>query len=181
MEDSEIVEMYWRREEQAIAESSKKYGGLLMHIANGILANHEDSEECVNDTYGKAWYAIPPARPFSLMAYLGRIVRNLAVNRWEERHAAKRDAGLTVLLSELSDCVPDKSNVEQELEGRLLTEEIEKWLRTLPQEDRMLFLRRYWFGDDLRELAARQKVSAKQLASKLYRLRQKLRATLEIR
>lgn len=114
MEDMQIVKLFWSRDEAAIRETNAKYGGLLHTIALNILSNHEDSEECVSDTYSKAWNAMPPQKPNSLAAYLGRIVRNLSINRWYEHRAQKRYNGADVLLSELSECVPSTNNVEKE-------------------------------------------------------------------
>lgn len=103
MEDLQIIELYWTRNESAIRESNSKYGRMLHSIARSILTNHEDSEECVNDTYGKAWNTMPPQKSTCLAAYLGRITCNLSINRWHEKHAQKR-GGAAMLLSELSDC-----------------------------------------------------------------------------
>lgn len=179
MDDVEIVNLYWNRNEAAIRESDAKYGNMLLRIAYNILSNREDSEECVNDTYGKAWASIPPQKPYSLAAYLGRIVRNLSINRWYEIRAQKRGGGENLLLSELAECIPSQSNVESESEAREITRSIEQWLYTLPKNDRVLFLRRYWFGDSLQTLAAERSTSPNRIAGQLYRLRQKLKSALE--
>lgn len=178
LEDVEIVNLYWDRNETAIRESDAKYGNMLLKIAYNILSNREDSEECVNDTYGKAWASIPPQKPRSLAAYLGRIVRNLSINRWYAIRAQKR-GGENLLLSELAECIPSQSNVEREAEAREITKSVEQWLYTLPKADRVLFLRRYWFGDDLKTLAAEHAASPNKIAGRLYRLRQKLKSALE--
>lgn len=179
MEDAEIIEMYWKRDEAAITESNIKYGRMLKHIAFNILSNHEDSEECVNDTYGKVWETVPPKRPNSLAAYMGRIIRNLSINRWYENRTQKRGNGAAVLLSELSDCIPSQDFVESDIEADSLTEIINAWLSTLPQDDRVLFLRRYWYGDDLNMLAFECSVSPNKMAGRIYRLRRKLKTILE--
>lgn len=179
MDDLQIIELYWAREEAAIAESSIKYGKLLHHIAYNILANREDSEECVSSTYGRAWDTMPPQKPGSLSAYLGRITRNLSINRWYENRAQKRGGGAFALLSELSDCIPSANSVEAAVETNALAELISRWLRSLPKEERTLFLRRYWFGDSLSFLAKARGTSANQLAGRIYRLRQKLKVMLE--
>lgn len=180
VDDQQIIALYWDRDQAAITESGVKYGPLLHSISYHILSSHEDSEECVNDTYGKAWDTMPPKRPDSLAAYLGRIVRNLSLNRWHQLRARKRGRdGGTVLLSELADCVPASQSVEETVEAAELTELIRRWLEALPQEDRVLFLRRYWFCDPVNQLAEAAGTTPNKLAGRLYRLRQKLRVTLE--
>lgn len=179
MEDAEIIELYWSRDEAALTESDVKYGRMLRHIAFQILFSQQDSEECVNDTYGRAWESIPPKRPDSLAAYLGRIARNLSISRWYEGRAQKRGSGAGVLLSELSECIPSPGSVESEMETGRLTEIINSWLQTLPRDDRVLFLRRYWYGDSLDALAFKCSVSPNKMAGRIYRLRQKLKAVLE--
>jgi RNA polymerase sigma-70 factor (ECF subfamily) len=179
MEDLQIIKLYWLRDEEAIKETHTKYGRLLHTIALNILLNHEDSEECVSDTYSKAWNAMPPQKPNSLAAYLGRIVRNLSINCWYEHRAQKRCNGADVLLSELSDCVPSTTNVEKEIEINELSEVISDWLCTLSQDDRVLFLRRYWFGDSVNKLAGECGTTPNKLAGRMYRLRQSLKKSLE--
>ena len=178
MEDLEIVGLYWARDQLAIAESQRKYGSLCGGIAMNILRNREDAEECVNDTWGRAWDNIPPQRPGSLGAYLGRIVRNLALNRWRKNHAEKRGGGSgELLLSELRECLPEEG------EGVLCAEEqlsavIGQWLTCLPQEDRIVFLRRYWYCDSVAEIASRTGFSQSKVKSLLHRTRKGLREHL---
>ncbi|MGM9619368.1 MAG: RNA polymerase sigma factor [Oscillospiraceae bacterium] len=179
MEDREIVALYWAREERAIAETERRYGAVLRHLAENLLGRREDAEECVSDAYHAAWRSIPPEEPQSLRAYLGRIVRNLAVSRWRAEHAQKRFGGMETLLSELSDCVPARDNVEAELETKELTALIARWLRGLDAESRALFLRRYWYGETVQALAKECGVSPSQMAQRMLRLRRKLRAALE--
>lgn len=179
MEDTQIVALYFSRSESAIEESSKKYGAALLRIAYNILSSHEDSEECVEDTYMRAWNSVPPQKPRSLGAYLGRIVRNLSINRWHENHAQKRFAGVEVLLSELSDCIPASQSVEEELTAEELSQRISEWLTMLPVDERVMFLRRYWYGDSLEMLARECGSTQNKLAGRLYRLRIKLKEALE--
>lgn len=179
MEDLQIIELYWLRDEAAIKETNIKYGLMLQTIALNILSNYEDGEECVNDTYSKAWNTMPPQKPNSLAAYLGRIIRNLAINRWHQNRAQKRYNGANLLLSELSDCVPSTENVEKEIEVKELSELISAWLCTLSQDDRVLFLRRYWFGDPINILAVKCGTTPNKLAGRMYRLRQSLKKALE--
>lgn len=179
MDDLKIIEMYWSRDEQAIRATKAKYGRLLQSIAYNILFNREDGEECVSDTYGKAWYTIPPQKPGSLAAYLGRIVRNISINRWHSSRAKKRGSGADVLLSELADCVPSAETVESEIQTKQLAEAISSWLCGLSKDDRVLFLRRYWFGDALSTLAVKCGMTPGKMAGRMYRLRQSLKKALE--
>lgn len=179
MEDTQIIELYWQRNEQAIAETSSKYGAFCFSIAKNILSNQEDAEECVNDTYHQAWNVIPPQRPVKFRPWLGKIVRNIALNLWNKHHTQKRYAGMTALLSELEDSIPSSQTVEQEIEEKELTEHIECWLRSLDREDRILFVRRYWNGVALRDLAREKGTAPGKLAQRMYRLRIDLRTVLE--
>ena len=154
MDDLAIVELYHRREERAIAESDKKYGTLCRSIALRLLGLREDAEECVNDTWHAAWNRMPPDRPQSLGAFLGRITRNLSVSRWRRDHAQKRYDGIELLLSELEDCVPAPGTVEEHLERQQLARAISAWLDGLEDGDRRLFVRRYWSGAPVTGLAA---------------------------
>ena len=179
MEDHEIVELYWRRDEEAIRASQAKYGGYCLHIAGGILADRQDAEECVSDTLHSAWNAIPPQRPGSLPAFLGRIVRNLSISRRRRERARKRFSGLDVLLSELEECLPSPGGVEDTVEGRELTGRIEDWLDGLGREDRVIFMRRYWYGDEVQALARAHGVGPNQMSKRLLRLREGLKRELE--
>ena len=179
MEDSRIVELYWRRDEAAIGETERKYGALCRGVARNILGVDEDAEECVNDVLHQAWNAIPPQRPDRLGTWLARVTRNLALNLWNKNRAQKRYAGITALLSELEDCVPAPGGVERELEDQELSAAIDGWLRGLSREDRVLFIRRYWYGVELQELAAERGVSPNRLAQKMFRMRQSLKNALE--
>ena len=179
MDDSAIVELYHQRDQRAIAESEKKYGGMCRSIARNILSVREDAEECVNDTWHAAWNRMPPDRPRSLGAFLGRIVRNLSISRWRRGHAQKRYGGMEVMLSELSDCVPAADNVEGLLDQRQLSAAISAWLDGLGAEDRTLFVRRYWYGEAVKALAAERRERPNALSQRLLRLRRSLREFLE--
>ena len=179
MDDRAIVELYHRRNEQAITESDKKYGALCRSIALRLLGLREDAEECVNDTYHAAWNRMPPDRPQTLGAFLGRITRNLSISRWRREHARKRYDGMEVLLSELEDCIPAPGTVEDKLERRQLAQAISAWLDGLEGGDRWIFIRRYWYGDPVKELAAERGEGANALSQRLLRLRKGLRAFLE--
>ncbi len=180
MEDSQIIELYWARSESAIAETGLKYGGFLQTIAWNILRSHDDAEECVNDTYLRTWNAIPPARPAALRAWLGRIARNLSLDRWKERRTQKRGGGeMEVLLGELDACVPAPHGVEKKLEDQAIAAAVSAFLRTLPRESRIMFLRRYWYGEDLSAIAGELGCGLGKVKSSLFRTRNALRAYLE--
>ena len=179
MDDLAIVELYHRREEQAIAESDKKYGTMCRCVALRLLGFPEDAEECVNDTWHTAWNRMPPDRPQVLGAFLGRITRNLSVSRWRRDHAQKRYDGMEVLLSELEDCVPASGTVEEDLDRRQLARSISAWLDSLADGDRRLFIRRYWYGEAVKDLAAERGEGANTLSQRLLRLRKALRTFLE--
>ncbi len=179
MDDTQIIDLYFARDEQAIAETEQKYGRFCWRIAMNVLDVWEDAEECVSDTYLSAWKQIPPAIPQSLKAFLGRIVRNLSISRFRAMRAKKRYNGMEVLLSELGDCVPSDRNVEQAVEAKELSGYISDWLDSLSAEDCALFVRRYWFGDPVQELAKRCGITAAQMAQRMLRLRKGLRTALE--
>jgi RNA polymerase sigma-70 factor (ECF subfamily) len=179
MEDGQIIDLYFQRNEEAISETAKKYGAFCRKIAVNILTDPADGEECVNDAYLQAWNAIPPQRPDRLGAWLGRVVRNNALNLWKKNHRKKRYDGIEQLFSELADCVPSPVTVERELDGQELTAFLNTWLGTLPRDDRALFLRRYWNGETVRDLAKQSGLSPAKIAKRMYRLRQNLRAALE--
>ncbi|MCM1541410.1 MAG: sigma-70 family RNA polymerase sigma factor [Blautia sp.] len=179
MDDLAIIELYHRRDEQAIAESDKKYGSLCRSIALRLLGIREDMEECVNDTWHAAWNRMPPDRPQALGAFLGRLTRNLSISRWRRDHARKRYHGIEVMLSELEDCVPAPGTVEEDWERIQLARAISVWLDSLEEENRRLFIRRYWYGDEVKTLAAERGERANALSQRLLRLRKDLRAFLE--
>ena len=178
MEDNQIIDLYFRRDESALTETANKYGTFCLRIAMNVVNVREDAEECVNDTYHTAWNQIPPIRPYSFKAFLGRIVRNFAISKYRALHAKKRFNGLEVMLSELGDCVPAAESVEQEMEAKELTEYINSWLADLKQEDRVLFVRRYWYGDEVKDLARKCGVSGTQMTQRMLRLRRKLKEYL---
>ncbi len=174
MEDHEIVQLYWDRDERAIEESDKKYGRLCRSVALRVLESMEDSEECVSDTWLRSWNAIPPRRPDLLGAFLARITRNLALDRWRASHSARRLGGETALaLEELGDCVSGES-LENEVDRRELARVLNAFLRSLPEGDRNLFLRRYWSVETLESLAKQEGMSVSALHRRLRRLRSAL-------
>lgn len=179
MDDSKIIDLYWQRQPQAIEETAARYGAFCYGIARNILSLHEDAEECVNDTYHQVWNAIPPQRPLQFRPWLGRITRNTAINLWQKNRAQKRYAGAELLLDELSECIPAPGTVEETLTARELADSVERWLRSLDREDRTLFLRRYWYGVPLHQLARERHTTAAKLSQRMFSLRGKLKTALE--
>lgn len=179
MDDNQIVELYWQRNECAISETAAKYGAYCMKISQNILADRADSEENVNDAYLHAWNAMPPQRPSILSSFLGRITRNLSFDRCRRQNAEKRGGGaLPLALDELSECVPAPGRVEHTLEERELAEAIDRFLRTLPERECSMFLRRYWYVDSVQSIAARYAIKENTAKSILFRTREKLRRYL---
>lgn len=179
MEDAKIIELYWARAEDAIRETAAKYGKLCHLLANNILASHEDSEECVNDTYLTAWDRMPPKRPEHLSAFLGRITRNLALKRCEYLSAGKRNPEAVCSLEELADCVSGQESIEAELENRQIETAISQWLWSLDREKRDFFLWRYWYFESVASICRRTKYSPSKVKSSLFQLRRKLKNHLE--
>ncbi len=180
MEDQDIIALYFQREEDAIPQTAARYGAYCFAVANNILANREDSEECVNDTWLSAWNAIPPARPGRLRLFLARITRNLALNRFESFRAAKRGGGETELvLEELSQCVADTRTVETEFQLRELERSISRFLCSLSERDSNIFLLRYFYVMPVYRIAARYGLSEKHASAVLSRVRRKLARHLQ--
>ena len=179
MEDSQIIDLYWGRDQRAITETDLKYGKYCHAIAFNVLSIIEDAEECVNDTYIQAWNSMPPNRPTMLKAWLGKVVRNIAINLWDKNHAQKRYQGMDLVLDELEECVPDRSTVESAMENKELSKIISNWLRTLSEDDRALFVRRYWSGESVNDLAQEWGMTPNKLAQRMFRLRNSLKAALE--
>ncbi len=180
MEDSRIVDLYWRRDETALAETQNRYGGYCYAIAYGILCNREDAQEIVNDTYKAAWDAMPPHHPEMLSAFLGKITRRLSLKRLREKNAGKRGSGETaVTLNELEECIPDRRSVDAAMDARELTDLLNAFLETLPTEERRVFLCRYWYFDSIRDIASRFGFGQSKVKMMLKRTREKLRVRLE--
>ena len=180
MKDTEIIDLYWARDQQAIAETQKAYGKYCYSIAWHILFNKEDSDECVNDTWLRAWNAIPPKRPGRLEVFLGTITRNLSLDRWKERHTMKRGNGEMMLaLDELAECVPDMHGTEEQVEAAELERLLNEFLHSLPERECNVFLRRYWYVEEYNEIAKRYGMKLNTVKTCLFRTRAKLRSYLE--
>ena len=180
MEDSEIVALYWQRDERAIAETDGKYGPFCRAMARNLLGSPEDAEECVSDTWLEAWNSMPRERPALLRPWLGRVLRLNAIDRWRAAHRQKRFGGVETLVLELEECVPSYADdPQQALEAAELGALVERWLAALRVEERRLFLRRYWNGESLKDLAEEAKLPPALLAQRLRRLRLKLKDYLK--
>lgn len=180
MKDTEILDLYWGRNEQAITETEKVYGKYCYSIAWRILYDREDSDECVNDTWLRAWNAIPPNRPGRLAVFLGTITRNLSLDRWKERRTLKRGKGeMTVSLDELAECIPDVNSTESAVEAAELERLMNAFLHTLPERECNIFLRRYWYVEEYREIARRYGMKLNTVKTSLFRTRARLREFLE--
>lgn len=179
MDDHRILKLYAERSEQAISETAEKYGRYCHSIAFHILQNEEDAGECVNDTYLRAWNAIPPKRPRCLRTFLGKITRNLSLNRYEKQTAEKRGNGqIPLILDELAECLPDNAD-ETFLESMVIRTVLNRFLKELPAETRRLFVQRYWYTYSVKEIAEDSKLTENQVAVMLFRARKKLKTTLE--
>ena len=179
MEDSQIIDLFFARSEEAIQTLSEKYGAIYRRLSLNILRDPMDAEECVNDAYLAVWKTVPPAKPSPFLPYLCRIVRNLSIERYRKRRAAKRDDALTLSWDELEPCLPSAGSPEEETDARELTRLINRYLESLSQQDQLLFMRRYWFLDSYQEIAKLSGLSEKNVSVQLTRLRQKLRIYLQ--
>ena len=180
MDDSAIIDLFFERSESALTETKKKYGGLIISIAMRILGNKSDAEECENDTYMGAWNTIPPRKPDNLTAFLARIARNQAMKKYEFINAAKRNPKAAVSLNELGDCISDEGDTIRYSDG-VLAEAINSFLSELGEESRKVFLLRYWYFADIREICERCGISKSKAESMLFRTRKKLKKFLEER
>lgn len=180
MEGKEIIELFFKRDESAVEKTAETYGSYCKKIAMNILDSHEDSEECVNDAFLKAWELIPPNRPEKLSAFLGKLTRNLAINKLKYRSAEKRGSLKSdLILDELSEVISDNSSVELEQERKELIREINGFLRKLPGQKRNVFIRRYWYCDSVKEIAVSNGLSENNVSVILNRTRKKLKQHLE--
>lgn len=178
MEDGQIIALFFARDQQAITEVDAKYGSVCRHLSYQILNDRLDAEECVNDAYLGAWNAIPPARPNPLLTFLCKIVRNLSVKRYHANTAVKRNSHYDVALSEVARDVTAAGTVEEEVEAKALARIIEAFLDSLSVENRVIFLRRYWFSDSYEAIAQRVGLTEKNVSVRLTRLRRQLKVHL---
>ncbi|MCL1865832.1 MAG: sigma-70 family RNA polymerase sigma factor [Oscillospiraceae bacterium] len=177
--DSEIIALYESRDESAIGETARKYGAYCRAVAMNVLHSREDVEECVNDAYLKVWNAIPPEKPRAFPTFIGRITKNLSLDKYKSRNRQKRGGDdFALILSELEACVPSAKNTENEAESRELERLIDDFLSDISKNDRMFFVRRYWHNDSVADIAERYKVSESKVKSSLFRTRGKLKVKL---
>ena len=178
MEDANIIELYWVRDEEAIRLTDEAYGRKLEILSHNILRSIEDAQECVNDTYLRTWNAIPPSRPRQFFAFLASICRHLSLNKLDWKAAAKRNAEVVTLTEEMALCIPDREG-ERKLEGKELGRLLNRFLENLPKESRLIFLRRYWYLDTVAQIAQRYSITESKVKMQLSRTREKLRTFLE--
>ena len=179
MEDNQILTLFFERSEQAIAELSGKYGAAVRKTAANILQDRQDVEECVNDTWLGVWNAIPPHRPDPLAAFVCRIARNLALKRYRSNTAQKRNGSYDLVLDELAECFPSDVSVEDDFAAKELSAAISRFLDTLGYDDRFAFVRRYWFADDVSDIAAMMGQKSHRISVRLYRTRERLHRYLK--
>lgn len=180
MTDEQIIDLFWKRKETAIGEIQAKYGAYCFRVADNILKNREDSEECVNDTWLRVWNAIPPAYPKVLRMFLAKITRNLSFNRYQAKHRIKRGGGeLEMVLEELEECLTDGFCLEEQVLARELGERINRFVRELPERNGNVFVRRYFYTETIEEIAERYGLTENHVAVILSRTRKALKAYLE--
>lgn len=178
MDDSKIIDLFYARSEQAIMELSAKYGSVFNRIARNILSDPLDAEECVNDAYLGAWNTIPPQKPYPLLTYVCRIVRNLAAMKYHANTAIKRNSFYDTALDELEDCLAAPADVDEELSAKELSSLIDRFLDTLEEKSRVMFVRRYWYSDPIPDIATRFHMSNNNVSVRLLRTREKLKKYL---
>ena len=179
MTDTEIINLFFERSEQAITELAKKHGSAVARVARNILGNEQDTEECVTDTYLGAWNAIPPHRPNPLRTFVCKIARNLATTKYHSNTAEKRYSQYDLALDELEECLSDNSSVEEAYEVKELREAINGFMATLNHSDRFIFVRRYWYSDPVKDIAKMADSTTNSVTVRLFRIREKLRLYLE--
>ena len=177
MEDEKIIALFFDRNEEAIRQTDASYGRRLNALAVHVLQNQQDAQECVSDTYLKTWETVPPRKPNHFFAYLATICRHFAFGRLDWNNAAKRKAEVVSLTNEMESCIPDRTR-DTQLEGRELGRLLNAFLHTLNKENRMVFLRRYWYADTVAQIAQRYGISEGAVMTRLHRTREKLRAFL---
>ena len=178
MEDARIIDLFFERDQQAIRELDTKYGKACHRLSYNIVNNRQDAEECVNDAYMGAWNAIPPAKPDPLLTYICKIVRNISLKIYYRNEAAKRSSHYTIAMEEIEACIAATDTVETEIEARELASIIESFLDTLTVENRVIFMRRYWFSDSCKDIAEFVGFTEKNISVRLTRIRQKMKEYL---
>ncbi len=179
MEDQAIIALFWARSQQAITETADKYGKRLHQLSMNILHNHEDAQECINDTYHAAWNTLPPQKPDFFFAYLARLARNFSFDKYDYNHAKKRTATIVELSQELERCVPASNEPERTCENAEIGAALSAFLQKQPKQMRRVFVQRYWYAQSIRAIAADCGISESKVKSMLFRMRGKLKIHLE--
>lgn len=179
MEDKEIIALFWARSQQAIAETAEKYGTRLHRLSMNILHNHEDAQECINDTYHAAWNTLPPEKPDFFFAYLARMTRNFSFGKYDYNHAKKRSADIVELSRELENCVPASNNLEQKADSEEIGRALSAFLHEQSAQMRRVFVQRYWYTQSISDIAKDCCISESKVKSMLFRMRGKLKIHLE--
>ncbi|MDK2964410.1 sigma-70 family RNA polymerase sigma factor [Lacrimispora sp.] len=178
MEDSQIIDLFFERSEQAILELSNKYGKICNKVSLNILNNTQDAEECVNDAYLSTWNNIPPEKPDPLLAYVCRIVRNLSIKKYYRNTALKRNSYYDIAFEELADCIPSQNSIDRDYDSKELAKIINDFLDTLDKDNRVMFVRRYWFSDSLIEIAKMFGITEHNASVRLSRIRGRMKKYL---
>ena len=178
IDDEKIIEMFFERSEQGIRELDNKYGAVCHNLSYNIVNSRQDAEECVNDAYLGVWNSIPPTRPNPLLSYIAKIVRNISLKSYWRKEADKRSGQYTIALQEIEGCIADPKIVEDEIEARELARIIENFLDTLTAENRVIFMRRYWFADSYKDIAEFVGLTEKNISVRLTRIRGKMKKFL---
>jgi RNA polymerase sigma factor (sigma-70 family) len=178
MDDEKIIELFFARDKKAIGELEIKYGKICHNFSYNIVNSRQDAEECVNDAYLGTWNTIPPAKPNHLLSYIMKIVRNISLKTYWRKEAAKRSGHYTIALQEIEACITDQKTVENEIEARELARIIESFLDTMSLENRVIFMRRYWFSDSYKDIAQLVGLSEKNISVRLTRIREKMKQHL---
>ncbi|MBR0484353.1 MAG: sigma-70 family RNA polymerase sigma factor [Oscillospiraceae bacterium] len=180
MDDAQIIDLYFARSQNAVRETEKIYGAYCFSIADNILHNRQDVEECVSDTWLRAWNSIPPQKPSRLKLFLGKITRNLAFDRYRQKNADKRGNGeCSAVLDELAECVASSDDVEKSFDAKILRQSLNRFLKSLPQRERQIFLKRYFYAESVKSIAGEFQITANHCTVILKRVRKKLQAYLE--
>lgn len=179
MEDNEILDLYFARDEKALEETDGKYGKRLKRLSCSVTGNDQDAEECVNDTYLEAWNRIPPTRPEYFFAWLSKVARNLSYKVWEKQNAAKRSATVCEITDELSECIPSDSDILTETEEKRLASCINTFVLTLDKDARLVFMRRYFWSHSVAQISEATGFSQSKVKSMLFRARNRLKKVLE--
>lgn len=178
MEDHQIVDLYWARSERAIEQTEQKYGRMLTGISASLVLTIEDAQECVNDTYLAAWNSMPTERPVYLGAFLSKLVRRISISKYRAEKAKKR-GGADILIDELTECIPSDFDLCAEYENQMLAEALNRFLLSLDDEKRYIFIRRYYYSDPIEKIASELSFGEGKIKSVLFRLRNSLRDFLE--